>query len=1529
MSDPWCAKVSLPAPVWNGAELSPCFRLRVLNGIIPITFLFVTALACSVIVLRRFTSSQPIPASQKPSLGTVTRPKNFIAAAEELEIKSRVAEVVLDVVERRTRFHSTRTKHDVAALLGILGISSLEIVRFVGHLTEESAGVKWLAFEMSAWICALALSLLPFLPSDLGSFPSDFLLLPWVLLSVVTSFLDFWFSTFSYSTKNAFTLEASLFVLTTMTAFVMLTAPRPSSYTYSTTNRLPPPLELNKSLLSHITFSYVDPVVYRMAFPGRNAPSYSLATIPDLLPGEKSASQLGAYREGLAYLNEERKEKGKEEWSFVWGLLWYNRGPLAVGFAWSWVKVAVVALPPLGLKLLLQLLAKRSRGESAPTHVALLLAIGIAFFQMVKAVASARCLSASTQILMRTKALLISEIFAKGMRRRGGGGTSTADGASITNIIGGDVDAIASGFTQLNMIFPENALTIIVCMASLVSVIGIAAFAGVAALVLVIPIQTLSARMFRKYHTRMREAADARIAFVTDVIHGIRLVKYEAWEEQLGARMEKLRKAELAALWIKSLTSILDLLLMSGVPVVVAVSTFLCHTKVLHRDLDAASAFAALALFNIIQSPIDMFTGLLMNLITSFVSLRRVEAFLSEADTPKYDLLHHPESDSLAPRVGIRDASFSWSSVEGSFQLCDVTLDFPVGKLSVIVGRVGSGKSTLLSSLLGETTLLSGSVFLPSPVSRPLNGPAAVLTDSVAYCAQTPWLLSDTIEQNILFGTAKDEKRYNDVLEACALLPDLARLELGDATEVGEQGVVLSGGQKVKHALTRSLKGLLFSKGLYLISTSRAQTAANDCSTNQTVLLDDCLSAIDAHTAAHLVRECLSGPLLAGRTVILVTHAIDVALPICSFLVTLENGRVLSAGDPETVFQQTTREKIAPHLEAREFLEEKKESSDSPVAAARSKLVKEESQRQGSVPARLYIFYVKALGGWWLGLVALAFFTGAQLSEIGELAHILLYLFFAQNMAAAAALALKNWAQSYDLPAEAAGSDGVLAPMLSGGTSFWLKMYCLLSLVEICLFGGRTAFWLWRAVHAAKSVYEGLVKSLLGATVRFYDETPQGRILNRLSSDTGVIDQRLASFQMYMIFELFGVIGILSTITVVFPAFLIPATIITASYILIGYFCSVTKSPVFSIFGEVLNGVVTLRAYGDTMRFLRKAFGLLDTMTRPFNATVQTSRWLSIRCDTAGAVVSFAAAIVNMNALERVKEYTELEQETQGGVTPPAIWPSRDGSIEVENLSVRYTKDLPFALHDISFRIEAKGSSPHLLCLESSGKSTLALSFFRFIEASAGKITIDGIDIRTLSLAALRSRLIIVPQDSFLFSGPLRMSLDPFGAHADTDLWDAVRRVHLAAPAGVVEEGDGEHSWSAFSSGEPGLSSPGGFKGERQLVALARAILKIQSSSILILDESTASLDHTTDAKIQTTLREVMPDATVLCVAHRLRTIIDYSKVLVMGDGRILEYDAPWKLLEDPNSAFSELCRNSGEEELLRTMAISARDNQQ
>ncbi|BGO93853.1 hypothetical protein NBRC10512_004641 [Rhodotorula toruloides] len=1491
--------------------------------------------------------------------------------------------------------------------------------------------------------------------------------------------------TYPYTvSREALAIEAVLFATSSFLFIVEFFTPRPSRYSsrssrtqrrLSTTDKsLPPSPEMHASLFSLATFSFLEGFQLRSAFPRIfGAGSIKMDTIPDLRADDKTARVVLSFRQSMRTLDTRLARlplfirrrilsdpnAGVEGLGLTPKLIYHFWPALVAQNIWSLGRVVLNPIAPLMLRGILAHIAKRERGEYAPFHVPILYAWGMFLGTILGGICSSQGLFIGRRICIRLRSIIVGEVFTKALRRKDQAGLSsakpteeadvspTADAApkptskatpasgseaddldeeelgkelekassgKIINLISVDTYRLSEVCAYLHFLLSEMPLSIIVICYLLFDLLGTSAAVGIAVLTLLVPIQGRISALFNIYQEKLLAAADQRLELTTEVIGQVRVVKFFAWERKFLEMMDATRKKELSAIWKRALTMVAGNGLMFGAPFIVGSVTFVFHTKVLERPLTAETAFTALALLQVLRSPLEGFTDMFVNVLQAYVSLKRLDAFMQEEETHKYSLLQ--KATSLEdPVIGFVDGTFTWSNEDAArqdtsvFRLKDLDLRFPEGQLSIILGPVGSGKTTLLQSLLGETNRLSGSAFLPSPVIRSTDSDPAILTETTAYASQQPWLLSATIRENILFGSPFNAKRYQATLDACALQPDLKALELGDDTEVGEKGTVLSGGQKARISLARAI----YSPARY-------------------VLLDDVLSAVDSHTAQHLVEKCLTGKVMRHRTCVLVTHAVDLCLPVAGFVVTLDQSTVVSAGPPDTLSQSRLLE-----LEKQDkFASDANESSFSTIEALadgetdealrqhqeeerrkraeKLKLVKDETQSEGAVKKEVYYTYIRAFGGWSVALVALAIFVGAQLADI------------------AISLALRYWANSFDRKAESFGTVFVSTVAASTGrlhavpirlaqaarsvsqgdlsassilgedrkldSDYWLAMYCLLAVVNLAFITARAAFFLWRGLCASRILYRRLISQILGAPIRFFDSTPTGRILNRLSKDMETIDQDLSQTAMYYTFELVAVAGITGTVSATLPAFLLAAAAISAAYWLLGYiyvassrelkrFESVTRSPIFSVFGESLQGVSTIRAYGDASRFMRHIFQLLDENNRPFFTLWLANRWLSLRTDVFGAIAALIAALfvifarsmdaalagfvlsfalmfqerllwivrlnaqieVQANSVERIQEYLELEQESQGGVHPPAIWPTRGGTISVNKLTASYAPNLPSVLKAVSFEVKG-GEKVGIVGRTGSGKSSLALSFFRFIEPSSGNITIDGIDINTLKLEDLRSRLTIVAQEAALFAGSLRFNLDPFGQHEDQAIWDALRRVQMAAPGacGVTPKptpgpsravsptnSDDEHSEATATAEDEryvvkSLDMPvkeGGKNfsaGQRQLLALARGILKLRSSSILILDESTASLDHATDERIQETIRSEMADATILCIAHRLRTVIDYNKILVLDHGVVKEFDTPSNLLADADSMFSALCQKSGEYDVLKKMADDA-----
>jgi len=606
----------------------------------------------------------------------------------------------------------------------------------------------------------------------------------------------------------------------------------------------------------------------------------------------------------------------------------------------------------------------------------------------------------------------------------------------------------------------------------------------------------------------------------------------------------------------------------------------------------------------------------------------------------------------------------------------------------------------------------------------------------------------------------------------------------------------------------------------------------------------------------------------------------------------------------------------------------------------------QEKQSVGAVSFGVYTFYGKAFARPIILLALIAIMTATEAAAVGS------------NWA------LRLWANSFDKIIHHARTKAV---PVEYEPDHYLRIYITLAFCALALFGTRMFFYLWRGTVASKILYTDLMQSLLRASVRFYDTTPLGQVMNRLSKDMADVDQDVPALSMYFVLEIFGTGAVVVAIALAFPAFLLAGIFIGIGYSIVGWLYisssreikrieAVTRSPVYSLVNECLIGVTSIRAYSDSSRFTGKLFNLVDDTNRPFFSLWLINRWLSVRSDFGGATVALVAALfivmtpsvsaslagfaltyalimeerilwivrlyastqIVFNAVERIREYTlDISQEPQGGREPPAQWPSSRPSIQIENLVVRYAEHLDPALKGVSLDVKPS-ERVAIVGRTGSGKSTLALSFFRFVEANKGKIVVDGIDIASLPLHTLRDRLTIIPQDAALFSGTVRFNLDPFGQFSDADLYDVLKRTNLVASGTATPGG----SSSISSLDDPVQEGAKNFSaGQRQLLCLARGLLKLRNSNLLVLDESTANLDHETDVAIQETIRQELGDATVLCIAHRLHTIIDFDRVLVLSHGEVLEYDTPSALLAKKDSEFGRLCKETGDFDNLKEIA--------
>ncbi|MFH4978425.1 hypothetical protein AB6A40_005134 [Gnathostoma spinigerum] len=1053
---------------------------------------------------------------------------------------------------------------------------------------------------------------------------------------------------------------------------------------------------------------------------------------------------------------------------------------------------------------------------------------------------------------------------------------------------------------------------------------------------------------------------DERAKMCNEILNGIKVIKLYAWEPPMETVVERIRQKELSLIKRAGLVRAIADSFNTASPFLVALLTFTTYTLISDKNaLTPQLAFVSLTLFNQLRSPMTMISYLIQQTVQAIVANKRLKDFLVADEIDSSAILRTP-SDKLNT-VELEKASFTWGKGDTSnlFSLQNVNLNVPQGSLFAIVGPVGCGKSSLLSAILGEMEKLSGH---------------AAVRGRISYVPQQPWIQNMTLRENIIFGKEFDPVFYDRVIDSCALRQDISMLPQGDSTEIGEKGINLSGGQKAR------------------VSLARAVYQNNDL-----YLLDDPLSAVDSHVGSHIFNEVI-GPngLLRNKTRILVTHGLSFTKDVDKIVI-INDGKIAEIGtynallesrdlfsklmeemksqgeenndEPETAEELDTEENdkstdvlntqfdrdegssaVSIHLGrsrristvsdlAREAFGTAKRSKNErlsslseestvklntkvPLNGKGSKaaqLIETERTETGRVKFSVYVQYIRAATIMRSALFCLFFasFSGFQLGR---------------------SLWLANWSDAND------NREDVLTLGLR------LGVYAAFGVCEVCGFALSIYFLVIAGLHASRNLHFPLLHSLLRSPMSFFDTTPLGRILNRFGKDIDIIDQLLPiNFRFFVmcILQVFSTVLAIMLSTPVFAAVVLPLGFIY--YASLRFYVptsrqikrlqSITRSPIYSHFGETIQGAASVRAYQMTDSFRRISEKKVDTFIQCAYLTIISNRWLAIRLEfvgnctvlfaalfaalardwgmaiTAGAAglsVSYALNVTetlnfavrqvseletNIVAVERVKEYAEVSTEAEWKIddhAPPKNWPS-EGGIALQNYSVRYRDGLDLVLKNIDLQV-LPCEKIAIVGRTGAGKSSLTLALFRMIEASGGKILIDGINIAQIGLHDLRSRLSIIPQDPVLFSGSLRFNLDPFHSYSDHEIWEAIELAHLSAFVSSLADGLNH----VISEGGENISV-----GQRQLVCLARALLR--KSRVLILDEATAAVDMATDALIQETIRKQFRSSTVISIAHRLITILDYDRIVVLDKGRISEVDTPQNLLANRYSVFHSM----------------------
>jgi len=1316
--------------------------------------------------------------------------------------------------------------------------------------------------------------------------------------------------------------------------------------------------------------------------------------------------------------------------SEVWGYRFWGGGMLKL------INDGAQFIGPIFLSLLVDFVGDRDQPEWKGYFYAGLLFV----CTMIGAVGEAQYFQIVMRVGAQVRSALQNSVFKKSMyisnkgRREGKFGANLA----VNNLISSDCENIEMATRNFHILW-SSPLRIFISIFLLYRELSWPSLVGAAFLVMMIPLQKQVVTRLTRYARAGFKRADKRVKKEKEAVEAMQIVKCYAWEQSFVNEAASLREAELSFLRKSAVLGAFNMCLIFSVPVLVSSISFAVYILA-GNELTASKAFTSLALYNVLRMPLIFFPQVIAQLTVALASMDRLEDYLSRDEVEEKEVM--PVQEGMAA-VQISDGTFAWGSLDSKknegedgkekkgegdkemhdkagletdyfITLKDINMKAENGQLVAIIGATGAGKSSLLHAVLGEI---------------PTNSGVVQTRGTIAYVPQQAWIYNATIRNNILFGMEYDEKRYCRAVRISGLSKDLQNLAAGDMTEIGERGINLSGGQKQRVSIARSVYA--------------------DC---DVYLLDDPFSALDAHVGKEVFEKCVHEG-LREKTRILVTNQIQF-IHKADHIIWLHKNPVDGSGfihcqgtfhhlmtnhsDFRRMMEdqgQTDKEAGGEGAEADEHgdrMADEKHQDDNllkPVALTRihssqsirteakekakkqkvktgSALIVKEAREEGTVSMQVIKDYVVACGGTCVMVNLLFLWVGTQ------------------ALSQAANFWLTVWTED----------------MLGDGYSveFYLSIYVAWTLAQSLGEYVSSYYFALRGIEGAQFLHDKMFKSLLMAPMRFYNETPLGRIINRLTKDQSDIDRNLSRMISLAARGVLQLVGTMVIIGVVQPLILIMfAPVLYLFWYAQRYFqCtarevkrldSVTRSPIYAQFNQCLDGTSSIRAYKAQSRLIDDFYSKVDNNVRMYLTIISSNRWLALRLELLGALIaSTAAAVVvitrnsvqpgaaglalsqafavtgtlnlvvrltaeaenNLNSVERVSEYGKLESEASARIKdkdPSPSWPNT-GKVRFENVQMRYRPGLPLVLRGLTFEVQP-GQKVGIVGRTGAGKSSLFVALYRLVELNGGKIVIDGVNCAEIGLWTLREKLSIIPQDPVLFRGTIRFNMDPFDEHQDREIVEALKRAHLfgalqsivrginakreeaekrrqeelevkmeqkEAAGEEVEVGDNQAGEGGRccglmgSRGQPSSINNAGYApltvnlpvgdkggdnenkvmtvldveveasgenfsvGQRQLLCLARALLR--HSKILVLDEATAAVDTKTDELIQQTIRSEFKDCTMLTIAHRINTIIDADRVLVMDLGRVAEYDTPKNLLMNEDGAFTSLVNDTGPE---------------
>ncbi|CAF0933395.1 unnamed protein product [Rotaria sordida] len=1025
--------------------------------------------------------------------------------------------------------------------------------------------------------------------------------------------------------------------------------------------------------------------------------------------------------------------------------------------------------------------------------------------------------------------------------------------------------------------------------------IGIPTLFGYAVLLLQLPIQWFFSKKFRTYRKNTMQWTDERVKITNEILVGCQIVKMYRWEEALETVVHNTRKKEFQSIRKANRIRAINMAIYFSSLSLISLATF-GGSWLMGQTLSSANIFTILSFFGIIRY--ELTNGLsyaIDTLSESAIASKRIDQFMNLSKQTRTKTLqeHSRDDHQYIPGSIVMDrASFTWDSTQ-LVQLMEIDLNLNAGSLVGIIGTTGSCKSSLLAAILGEMSLVEG-------ISK--------IYGNIAYVSQTPWIFAGTIRENILFCKQFNKDKYERILKSCCLITDLQSFPAGDLTVIGEKGINLSGGQKARVSLARALYN---EADIYLF--------------------DDPLAAVDPTVARKIFQQCISNEgILHDKTRLLVTHQIQF-LSEFDHCILLDHGKIEKQG----LFNELlTLDKVKQAYENQQkhinemgknnqqnypsvYDDDDDDDSTKPSKTIdKSSIVLEETSAGGKVSGYVWFKLFTSSYGW-TGFILLIFFM-----LLGQ------GLFDATN----------KWLSIWSSKIEAEQRKNHYPYVYLG----LVIATCIIAIL-------RADYFFHVILRGTSAFHNAMFKGVLYSSLRFYESNPVGRILNRFSKDQQVLDELLpltffdAIQSLIMVLGSIVIIGmaipwVLLILIIIIPAFLWLRRIYVRTSREIKRLESISRSPIYALFSSSLSGLMTIRAFNVENDFLNLFTDKINANTRALFIFICSARWFGLRLDLMTCCLTFLTAILSvtlrksmdassvalglsycinlsdlfqwavrqsaetenyMISAERIDEYSHIPSEPgfyKEEIEPPANWPT-EGRIEFDEYKLSYRSELEPVLKGINLKIE-----PHnkigIIGRTGAGKSSIFQALFRLTDKSTinGRILIDEIDISRISLNDLRSILNIIPQSPVLFSNTLRYNLDPFNHYNDEQLWNALEAVQLKTKINNLKDKlntqIAEYG-SNFSVGEC------------QLMCVARAILK--PSKILLIDEATAHVDTKTDGIIQQILREKFTNHTILTIAHRLNTVIDCDKIVIMNDGIIAEYGTPRELLMGKNKLLTDM----------------------